>query len=166
MVRTVLGGEVKEVEPVGVHDIAEELRERRAEPAVEEQGKEWISIWSHFPSGGWKYLRARVRSRLRRPEEVVVLPQLPRGELGGKTARSFRSAASRCASVDFTTFPFSAFGAMAEVVEEADGVGGAGGDGGGALLSFGFGKTRERRRFLRLEAATGECANCPCFPCL
>ena len=66
-------------------------------------------------------------------------------------ARSFRSAASRCASADFTPFPLSAFRAMAEVVEEADSVGGAGGDGGGALLSFGFGKTRERRRFPRLK---------------
>ena len=30
-----IGGEVKEVEPVGVHDIAEEFGEMRAEPAVE-----------------------------------------------------------------------------------------------------------------------------------
>src|SRR3954465_9873915 len=79
-----IGGEVKEAEPVGVHNIAEEFRERRAEPAVEEQGEEGISSWSHFPSDGCKYLRARVRPRLRRPEEVVVLPQLLRGELGGE----------------------------------------------------------------------------------
>ena len=79
-----IGGEIKEVERVGVHNVAEKLRERRAEPAVEEQGEERISIWSRLPSGGWKYLRWRVRSRLRRPEEVVVLPQLPRGELGGE----------------------------------------------------------------------------------
>ena len=45
-------------------------------------------------------------------------------------ARSFRSAASRYASTDFTPFPLSAFGAMAEVVGEIDGVGGAGGNGG------------------------------------
>ena len=52
-------------------------------------------------------------------------------------ARSFRSVASRCASVDFTPFPLSAFGAMAEVVEEVNGVGGAGGDGGwSAALSL------------------------------
>ena len=60
-----IGGEVKEAEPVGVHNVVEKLRERRAEPAVEEQGEERISIWSRFPSGGWKYLRARMRSRLR-----------------------------------------------------------------------------------------------------
>ena len=78
-----IGGEVKEAEPVGVHNIAEKLRERRAEPAVEEQGEERISVWSCFPSGGWEYLRARMRSRLHRPEEVEVFPQLPRGELGG-----------------------------------------------------------------------------------
>ena len=47
-----------------------------------------------------------------------------------KIARSFRSAASRCASADFTPFPLSAFGAMAEVVGEVDGVGDAGGNGG------------------------------------
>ena len=34
-----IGGEVKEAEAVCVHDIAEELREGRAEPAVEEQSK-------------------------------------------------------------------------------------------------------------------------------
>ena len=63
-----IGGEVKEAEPVGVHDIAEKFRERRAEPAVEEQCKERISIWSPFQSGGGEYLRARMRSRLRRPK--------------------------------------------------------------------------------------------------
>ena len=29
-----VGGEIKEVEPVGVHDVAKEFRERRAEPAA------------------------------------------------------------------------------------------------------------------------------------
>ena len=77
-----------------------------------------------------------MRTRLRRPKEVEVLPQLLRAELGGeKIARSFRSTASRCASADFTPFPLSAFGAMAEVVGEVDGVGDAGGNGGGALLT-------------------------------
>ena len=42
--------------------------------------------------------------------------------MGEKIARSFRSAASRCTSADFTPFPLSAFGAMAEVVEKVDGV--------------------------------------------
>ena len=46
-----IGGEVKEVEPVGVHNIAEKFRERRAEPAVEEQREERVSIWSQFRSG-------------------------------------------------------------------------------------------------------------------
>ena len=41
-----IGGEVKEAEPVGVHYVAEKLRERRAEPAVEEQREEGISIRS------------------------------------------------------------------------------------------------------------------------
>ena len=71
-----------------------------------------------------------MRTRLRRPKEVEVLPQLLHAELGVKIARSFRSAASRCASADFTPFPLSAFGAMAEVVGEVDGVGDAGGNGG------------------------------------
>ena len=39
-----------------------------------------------------------------------------------KIARSFRSAASRCASANFTPFPLSAFGAMAKVVGKVDGV--------------------------------------------
>ena len=63
-----------------------------------------------------------MRMRLRRPKEVEVLPQLLHAELGVKIARSFRSAASRCASADFTPFPLSAFGAMAEVVEKVDDV--------------------------------------------
>ena len=79
-----IGSEVKEVEPVGVHNVAEKLGERRADPAVEEQREEGISIRSPFRSGGGEYLRARMRSRLRRPKEVVILPQLLRGELGGE----------------------------------------------------------------------------------
>ena len=51
-------------------------------------------------------------------------------------ARSFHSAASRCASADFMTFPLSAFGAMAEVVGEIDGVGDAGGDGARSAALF------------------------------
>ena len=51
-------------------------------------------------------------------------------------ARSFRSAASRYASTDFTPFPLSAFRAMAEVVGEIDGVGGAGGNGGRSAALF------------------------------
>src|SRR4051812_46784484 len=88
-----IGSEIKKVEPVGVHDIAKEFRKGRAEPAVEEQGKEGIPSGILIPSSGWEYLRARMRSSLR-----------------GKIARSFCSAASRCASDDFA---FSAFGAMA-----------------------------------------------------
>ena len=61
-----------------------------------------------------------------------------------KIARSFRSAASRCASADFTPFPLSAFGAMAEVVGKVDGVVVLVAMGGGALLSL---RRGERRRF-------------------
>ena len=77
-----------------------------------------------------------MRTRLRRPKEVEVLPQLLHAELGVKIARSFCSAASRCASADFMPFPLLPFGALAGVVEKVDGVvmlvamGG-----GGALLS-------------------------------
>ena len=80
-----IGGEVKEVEPVGVHNVAEKFRERRAEPAVEEQREEGISIRSPFRSGGGEYLRARMRSRLRRLEEVEPLPQPRRVKLGGES---------------------------------------------------------------------------------
>ena len=52
-----------------------------------------------------------------------------------KIARSFRSAASRYASADFTPFTLSAFGPMAEVVEKVDGVVMLVAMGGGALLS-------------------------------
>src|SRR4051812_10197404 len=66
-----IGGEVKEAEPVGVHNITEELRERRAEPAVEEQGKKGVSSWSHFlshdaainvcRSGRTRWIRRKIR---------------------------------------------------------------------------------------------------------
>ena len=52
-----------------------------------------------------------------------------------KIAYSFRSAASRCASADFTPFPLSAFGAMAEVVGKVVGVVMLVAMEGGALLS-------------------------------
>ena len=81
-------------------------------------------------------------------------------------ARSFRSAASRCASTDFTPFPLSAFGAMAEVVGEIDGVGGAGGNGGGALLSFSFGKKGGAGAIFENGVATGEVGELPLFPLL
>ena len=51
-------------------------------------------------------------------------------------ACSFRSAASRCASADFTPFPLSAFGAMAEVVREINSASGDGGDGGRSAALF------------------------------
>ena len=79
-----IGGEIKEAEPVGVHDIAEEFREGRAEPTVEEQREEGVPVWSQSRSAGQEYLRARMRSRLRRPEEIVVLPQLLRVKLRGE----------------------------------------------------------------------------------
>ena len=59
-------------------------------------------------------------------------------------ARSFRSAASRCASADFTPFPLSAFGAMAEVVVLVA-------MGGGALLSRLREEGGKRRRFMKME---------------
>ena len=115
-----------------------------------------------------------MRPRLRRPEEIVPLPQLLRGELGGKVARSFRSASSRCASVDFTAFavvafvafPFPCFRGMAEAVGEIDGAGGGDGDGSGALLSFDFGSGRGRRRFLRLQQQLTKMEEMPLFPLL
>src|SRR3954467_14229473 len=82
--------------------------------------------------------------------------------LGGKIARFFRSATSRCASTDFT---FSAFGAMAGVVREDDGVGGAGGDGGRALLSFGFGK-KGSGGDSRGRNSNGQMGELPLFPLL
>ena len=84
-----------------------------------------------------------------------------------KIARSFRSAASRCASADFTPFPLSAFGAMAEVVREVDGVVMLVAMGGGALLSRlreegGSGGVCEEGVAATSEGGT----NCLCFLCL
>ena len=89
-------------------------------------------------------------------------------------ARYFRSASSRCASVDFTAFaaaafvafPFPGFGGMAEAVGEIDGAGGGDGDGSGALLSFDFGSGRGRRRFLRLQQRMAKIGEIPLFPLL
>ena len=79
-------------------------------------------------------------------------------------ARSFRSASSRCASVDFTAFtaavfaafPFPAFGAMAEVVGENDGVGGDGGDGGRSAALFRLWKRRGAAEISEIGTANGE----------
>ena len=79
-----IGDEVKEVESIGIHDVAEEIRERRAEPAVEEQSKKGVSVRSLLPSGGGEYLCARMRTRLHCPKEVEVLPQLLRTDLRGE----------------------------------------------------------------------------------
>ena len=79
-----IGGEIKEVKPVGVHDVTEKFRKGRTEATIEEQREERIPVWSPCRSGGGEYLRARMRTRLRRPEEVVVLPQLLRTELRGE----------------------------------------------------------------------------------
>ena len=171
-----VGGEIKEMEPVCVHDVAEEIGKGRPEPAIEEQWEEVVSFWAPLRSRscGGEYLRARMRPRLRRPEEIVPLPRLLRGELGGKAARSFRSASSRCASVDFTAFavaafvafPFPGFGGMAEAVGEIDGAGGGGDDGSGALLSFDFGSGGGRRRLLRLQQRMAKMEEMPLFPLL
>ena len=71
-------------------------------------------------------------------------------------ARSFRSAASRCASTDFTPFPLSAFGAMAEVAGEIGGVVVLVATGGGALLSFGFEKKGGAAEIFEVKATNGE----------
>ena len=80
------GGEIKEMEPVCVHDVAEEIGKGRAKPAIEEQGEEVVSFWTPLRSRsfGGERLRARMRPHLRRPEEIELLPQRLRGELGGK----------------------------------------------------------------------------------
>ena len=81
-------------------------------------------------------------------------------------ARSFHSAASRCASTDFTPFPLSAFGAMAEVVGEIDGVGDAGGDRGRSATLFQLWEDEGAAEVSEIGVASGEWANYPCFPCL
>ena len=68
---------------------------------------------------------------------------------GEKIARSFRSAASRCASADFTPFPLSAFGAMAEVVEKVDGVVILVAMGGAERCSLGFEKKGGAAEFVK-----------------
>ena len=55
---------------------------------------------------------------------------------------------------------------MAEVVEEVDGVGGAGGDGGRSAALFRLWEDEGAAEISEIEAATGEWANYPCFPCL
>src|SRR4051812_27426644 len=110
-----IGGKVEEVEAIGVHDFTEELRVRRAEPAVEEDDEERIPGRVLLLGFGGEHPRARMRSRLRRPEKGGLVPQPHPAQLGGTVAVSSRSAPSRSASADFAAFPFalSLFGAMA-----------------------------------------------------
>ena len=81
-------------------------------------------------------------------------------------AHSFRSAASRCASTDFTPFPLSAFGAMVEVVGEIDGVGGAGGNGGQSATLFQLREEGGSGGDLGNGVTTGEMGELPLFPLL
>ena len=81
-------------------------------------------------------------------------------------ARSFRSAASRCASADFTPFPLSAFGAMAEVVGEIDGVGGAGGNGGRSAALFQLREEGGAAEICENGVTTSEMGELPLFPLL
>ena len=81
-------------------------------------------------------------------------------------ARSFRSAASRCASANFTPFPLSAFGAMAEVVEEVGGVGDVGGNGGRSAALFQLWEEGGAVEISEIGVATGEMGELPLFPLL
>src|SRR4051812_50143154 len=75
------------MEAVGIHDITEKLRVRRAEPAVKEDGKERVPSRVQPLGVGGKHPRARMRSRLRRPEEAVLVPQHHRLKLRGGRRR-------------------------------------------------------------------------------
>ena len=81
-------------------------------------------------------------------------------------ARSFRSAASRCASADFTTFPLSVFGAMTKVVGKIGGVGDAGGDGGRSAALFQLWEEGGAAEISEIGVATGEMGELPMFPLL
>ena len=81
-------------------------------------------------------------------------------------ARSFRSAASRFASTDFTPFPLSAFGAMAEVVGEIDGVGGPGDNGGRSAALFQLREEGGATEICGIGVTTGEMGELPLFPLL
>src|SRR3954470_11966897 len=73
-----VGGEVEEMEAIGVHDVAEELRKGRAKPAIEEHSKEGVPGRILLLGDDGKHPRARMRSRHRRPEEVEPIPQVHR----------------------------------------------------------------------------------------
>ena len=81
-------------------------------------------------------------------------------------ARSFHSAASRCASADFTPFPLLAFGAMAEVAGEIGGVVVLVATGDGTLLSFGAEEEGGAAEISGLGATNGEVGKLPLFPLL
>src|SRR3954462_6501119 len=123
-----VGSEVEEMEAIGVHDVAEELRKGRAETAIEEHNEERVPSRIFLPGDGGKHPRARMRSRHRRPEEAELVPQDHRVELRGKGRPFLRSASSRSASADFTAFPLPLSGAMAGVGRRVDGDGDAGDD--------------------------------------
>ena len=108
----------------------------------------------------------RMRSRLRRPEEVVVLPQLLHAEMGGEDRPLLRSAASHCASADFTPFPLSAFGAMVEVVGKVDGVVMLVAMGRAARCSLGFEKKGGAAEISEIGSSNRRMGELPLFPLL
>src|SRR4051812_45081816 len=156
-----IGGKVEEVEAIGVHDFTEELRVRRAEPAVEEDDEERIPGRVLLLGVGGKHPRARMRSRLRRPEEAVLVPQLHRTELGGTSpspSEALRAVAPRPISRPSPS-PYRTSGpwrGRGRGIVEVDGVGRSEDR---SLSSLGEGGGRGFR-----EVATKGKANRPYFP--
>src|SRR4051812_31630334 len=76
-----VGSEVKKVEAEGVHYVAEEVRKRRAKTAVKEGCEEIIPAGVVALGGGRIGSGAGMRLGLLGPEQVVLVPELPRAEL-------------------------------------------------------------------------------------
>src|SRR6187401_204975 len=68
------------MEIVGVHDIAEKFREWRTQAAVEEDSKEEIPAGVQISGGGRVDSGAGMRLGLLGPEQIVLVPELPRAE--------------------------------------------------------------------------------------
>src|SRR4051812_3529732 len=75
-----VGSEVKKVEAVGVHYVAEEIRKRRTETAVEEGCEEVVPAGVNVLGGGRIGSGAGMHLGILGPEQVVLVPELPRAE--------------------------------------------------------------------------------------
>jgi hypothetical protein len=101
------------MEAVRVHDIIEEIGERRAEPTVEVSNKEVISVRSAFGTRTWNHASCGVSLRLLRPHALVPVLQgsrIERRSKDGELLPHLHQLALRDIGLCLLALAFASFG--------------------------------------------------------